>query len=132
MAREIKFRARHTKTGEWYYGTNKECLNDHEMDLSLFFQQVEDDILDPKTVGQFINCYDEDGKEIYGGSILQISDPVNGGYANVIVASHLPRVTTTFANSINSPEISWGELSTLPGWVIGDIYTTPDLLKGKE
>ena len=56
--REIKFRARHKETGEWYYGssliTDINQGDEHTLTLSLFWLQVEKGWLNAGTVGQYI------------------------------------------------------------------------------
>ena len=63
--RTIKFRARHTLDGSWYYGCFNPDETKNELWLGLFFQEVEQGILDIKTLGQFTGLPDKEGKEIY-------------------------------------------------------------------
>ena len=53
--REIKFRARHSKDGKWFYGTNGESKANDEstMPLSVFWHLVEVGEFDADTVGQY-------------------------------------------------------------------------------
>jgi len=77
MNREIKFKGKDLKTGEWAYGSliidvnTKKCYICRELPdrYSENGGWVE---VDPETVGQYIEKQDVDKKEIYEGDIVEI------------------------------------------------------------
>lgn len=83
--REIKFRGKRQDNGEWIYGSlilsnfsafiavMVNTLNNEKI-MSMEYHKV-----NPETVGQFIDQYDEDGKEIYDGDLL-LKDGYNDTY----------------------------------------------------
>ena len=128
--REIKFRARHKETGEWYYGssaiTDIHQGDDYNLTLSLFWLQVEKGWLDPKTVGQYMGLKGKNGKEIYEGVIC-----LTRGF--IVKDGRQTRPEHRFA--VEPTIESWYKVLCLNSdgniEVIGNIYDNPELLEVK-
>lgn len=123
--RQIKFRGKSNKDGEWFFGN----LYDKDISGRTYICTTKKGCLDidPDTVGQFIGLHDKNGKEIYEGDILK-------GYWNTLLVVYFDkdylqyRVKNTDGNN---REISYyGNNMTLE--VIGNIHDNPELLKGGQ
>lgn len=145
MKREIKFRGKDKKIGEWFYGnlfdkdtsgrthictTKKGCLD-----------------IDPDTVGQFTGLKDKNGKEIYEGDIVEwlffytvcSSNGTNGDREELLIGVIEWRqggfVFRVLENDFeNAGWYSISDLNTETQTdveVLGNIYDNPELLTEK-
>lgn len=125
MNREIKFRGQ-GYDGEWYFGS---YLYDiiHKTHLILTYDIVGNIVetkVKPETVGQFTGLKDKNGKEIYGGDIL---DNGNGrhshGVARVEWDKDKWKLVCSCGVYFNKFDVEYGE-------VIGNLYENPELVEG--
>ena len=138
MNREIKFRGKQTKNGEWMYGipffwSNKMCDIQVEENGYLKVYRV-----DPNTVGQFTGLKDKNGKEIYEGDIMCLSD--RGSHKEEVIVEHglygwtfyNPKTATFYSDgshtycAVENYRFMFGT-----GVCIGNIHDNPELLNTK-
>ena len=72
--RKIKFRGYSPEEGRWFYGDLVTMYGSDEDVFIADWQDGEIHRVDPKSVGQFTECYDSDGKEIWEGDMLRVTD----------------------------------------------------------
>lgn len=139
--RIIKFRGKQVCDGKWVYG-NLIIYSETDYEIEWFCDSDKrwyKSKVVPETVGQFIGLYDDSGREIYEGDIIN----VNGRYPKII------RYIDKYAcfcmaniSDLNSKYIDidpWQQVS--PGWWnnptryiqrIANIFDNKELLKGEK
>ena len=131
MKREIKFRGKRKTDGEWLYGyyfVNRGLhfiVTDGLAPAGNTFHDYE---VDPETVGQYTGLKDCNGKKIYEGDIMEITET----YSNTrIVGTVIYEDDYFFVQSRNGG-CPWGlywALREHNAAVIGKIHDNPELLE---
>lgn len=122
--REIKFRGKDKRTGEWVYGylagldviAEGTYYEDH-----IYLTLITPVIVDPNTVGQFIGTKDKYGRDIYEGDI------VKGFWGDDIGVIKYDESNARFVIECKKYRMDIASYKWLE--VIGNIYDNPDLLK---
>jgi uncharacterized phage protein (TIGR01671 family) len=135
--REIKFRGKRLDNGEWVYGyVYKDAL------IGCNILQTKPCLaaimVDPSTAGQYTGLKDKNGREIFEGDIVELTNTYKGMNTKSIV--EIDFIDFTFAGK-------WAEEYSPSGYmynplgsynfpivtieVIGNIYENPELLEGK-
>lgn len=147
--REIKSRGKRLDNGKWMCGSpiliEDTCFiiepldfsYNNDTDATVFWFDCTEHEVDPATVGQYTGQKDHDGKEIYEGDILKVTDVMGG--------TSICPVSFDETNSCFGVEWSFDDFDGLSlgcaidVWkseqieynVIGNIHDNPELLKTK-
>ena len=141
--REIKFRGKDLKTGEWAYG-DLHTLCDHphiHTEVTSYPFAGKRSFVNPNTIGQFTGMHDDSGTEIWEGDIIRMTDrPYNlVDIGKVIYNAQLGRYSLEVVKGnetrryafIKSEIVNDGNARVPVTYlyeVIGNIYDNPELL----
>lgn len=134
--RTIKFRGKKLENGEWLYGDlvqdDRDCCYIYPNDCGGLYANNK---VDTETVGQFTGLLDKNGKEIYEGDYVEVSQSGFGG----VVTWHLHgyfyiKEPYKFKYNEESDCLSLGEFIDNPRrkvTIVDNIYDNKDLIKGE-
>ena len=144
--RTIKFRGKSLSTGEWVYGyyfvdvqetDDRMCYETLHLIQTPYGDHYQAIEVDPKTVGQYTNYDDMNGKEIYDSDIIQIKMRKKYGhqqegtaiygkveYGEIYIKDNTLYQFSTF--HIKNTSIPY--VIKMEGEIIGNSHDTPELL----
>lgn len=141
MNRTIKFRGKRLDNGEWVYGSlllwsdgDATILQNNDGNNNAVWKRE----VDPSTVGQYTGLKDKNGKEIYEGDIMFLSD--RGSHKEEVIVEHglygwtfyNPKTATFYSDgshtycAVENYRFMFGT-----GVCIGNIHDNPELLNTK-
>ena len=123
MGREILFRGKSKKTGEWFFGNLFDKDNSGRTHVCTTAQGCLD--IDPETVGQFTGLIDKNDKRIYDGDIV-INKNLHSKKWVVKYrtdSEYVGFVLVEVGKSGISYFTSWAEVE-----IMGNIHDNPELL----
>ena len=134
--REILFRGKHTRTGEWVEGLLwRKKYNDNKLFISCFPDEDDNEevfIIYPETIGQYTGLTDKNGKKIFECDILEFNYTGNNKGVE-------GKAVVVFENGKFGVKWGWHkEFVALDGFanttltVIGNLHDNPELLKERE
>lgn len=152
--REILFRGKTTRNGEWVYGSliNVDtpsgsfcCIleQDYGDRYEYPYLDAELGVIDgqaipvvPETVGQYIGYKDKNGKKVFEGDILEFVWP-SGKLERRVISYHGAGYTYCdchfYRDEVYDDYIEDGEYGMIVEWreIIGNIYDNPELMVGR-
>ena len=134
MKRTIKFRGKRIDNGQWVYGDVLQWMSGDVEIAPMEFDNIVWTI-DPNTVGQYTGLKDKNGKEIYEGDIMCLSD--RGSHKEKVIVEHglygwtfyNPKTATFYSDGSHSYyAIENYRFMFGTGVCIGNIHDNPELL----
>ena len=138
--REILFRAKRLTDRKWTYGDFTEVVGDCPRILSN--EDVTMYAVIPETVGQYTGLKDKNGKKIFEGDIVRLTDEHNETEWTAVVVFGNPNGDYNWGWQLNAIEefdgnkdiLLWVDMEESGVYceIIGNVYDNSELLEGGE
>jgi uncharacterized phage protein (TIGR01671 family) len=132
MKREIKFRGKDKKTGEWLYG-NLQVPTIEGVPYLMWDKEKFQCEVETNTIGQYTGLKDINGKEIYEGDIIKGLDSTKNDILHVVKwdnqTASFEGYLIPFDKYLHKSPLSQNWLDFFDKEVIGNIYDNPELLE---
>lgn len=124
--REIEFRAKSKRNGEWIYGGIWTAIhhNDNDREVAIVLNGLSRELVDPNTIGQYTELEDKNGTKIFEGDIIKARHN-----ANVYIVKFEEcrfKIEDCWGNMIKMTQEA---INHFECEVIGNIYDNPELIK---
>lgn len=143
--REILFRGKRKDNGEWTYGYYCPKPYSHfPCEATIFPSETIDrdwhgERVDPDTVGQFTGLADKNGRKIFEGDIVRLTDETNEFEWRAVITFGNPngeynwgwQLKAIGEFDVNKDILLWVDMEDSGAYceVIGNIYDNPELLE---
>lgn len=138
--REVLFRGKRVDNGEWVIGYyfHYETCHEHFIITDMSYDTPDMEQVIPETVGQYTGLKDNNGKRIFEGDIVKLTDKSFGYKWKAIVEFGNPNGNYTWgwqlnpigkAKNVNTDILCWVEMEETGAFceIIGISTTTPNL-----
>lgn len=132
--REILFRGKRKENNEWVYGNYAVTDNNEKQQHFIFQNKAFEFEVDPETIGQYTGITDDNGKKIFEGDILGVTnDDPDYDYITKVYFEYNTLCVDVEDKDYDSTSIGFA----IEIWddecdqveVIGNIYDNPELLE---
>ena len=143
---EILFRGKRTDNGEWvegFYSAEEYNLNSRKIEHIPHIQVIGKCVslgVIPQTVGQYTGLTDKNGRKIFEGDIVRLTDEHNEMEWTAVVVFGNPNGDYNWGWQLNAIEefdgnkdiLLWVDMEESGAYceIIGNIYDNPELMKG--
>lgn len=137
--REILFRGKRKYNGEWVEGFYYHDLWGDNVHCNIIYDGIDYEVI-PETVGQYTGLTDKNGKKIFEGDIVELTDVNNDIKWNAVVVFGNPYGTYCWGwnlmyvgvnPKVNTDILLWVDMEESGAFieVIGNVTDNPELLE---
>lgn len=131
--RQIKFRGKSLKTGEWFYGNLYDLDTHGRTHICTTYRGCL--CIDPSTIGQFSGLLDRNGKEIYEGDVVDVISyyltiPRSKEFERTRAVIEFVKDRASFFAKASG--INFAMTYAYDMEVIGNIHDNPELMNRKQ